>query len=500
LLACTTPTAAPPASTEPTETSDLTSTLLRLGNEALTTSDYELARQRFERATQAAPTSGAAWAGLGRALAGLGKRDEARAALDTGLARAPDTAELHVGRADLAILDGDAAAARRHLERAVAIDPSRTDAHERLAKLTGLAPRGADLTGDAAVASAAAHPYDPRARLAAGEALLARGDAAAAREHLETALVLADLDPPAGARAAERLRASQPDWRERRVVWVHALADEVLRSDPAWRFQLRLAWLVASQSIEPLTGVRFVVSGTGAFTSEGAGFDLPPIAAAARAQHPRPPDTGVLFVATGRPIPRVQGAWKQGEAELLGRALTVRLARGEVTSRVLVHELIHLFGGVHVNPEVDALMNPTGKSVELDPWNAAILRATRNRTFGPGGLERNVLARVDLATTIEAYRAALRANVMMRNAGIVDALESNRGSARAAGVQIGEAKLLDEHLGDVASLLAHLLLRDGQPAGATRMWLIAARLYGPGDARARLAIRNARALGAAVGR
>ena len=93
------------------------------------------------------------------------------------------------------------------------------------------------------------------------------------------------------------------------------------------------------------------------------------------------------------------------------------------------------------------------------------------------------------------WRDALQANVAMRNAGILDALEANAGSARASAAQIGAATVIDEHLGDVASLLAQLLLRDGRRAQATQMWIAAGRLYGPADPRGAAALRNARALG-----
>jgi tetratricopeptide (TPR) repeat protein len=403
--------------------------------------------------------------------------------------------EALLGLAEIEARAGDRGAAGMHLARAVGLAPARPDVHARYAALTGPAPATAAMDAATLVARAERHPYDPGARLAAGEALLASGDAAAARPHLETALVLADLDPSAAHRAAARLRASAPEWRTRRIVPVYALADETLRADPAWRFQLRFAWIGVSQALASLLDVSFVVTGVAPFRSEGAGFDLPAITAAARAQHPAlPASDGILFVATGVPAPKQPGAWKAGEAELLGRVLTVRLARGEVASRALAHEVIHLYGGVHVSPDVDALMNPSGTSRAMDPWNAAILRATRARRFGPGGIEANVVPHVDLATTIEAYRAALRANVALRNAGIVEALGESGGSARGAASGLRDAMRLDEHLGDVAAFLAQLLLRDGRPAGAARMWSVAAQLYGPGDPRARIAARNARAL------
>jgi tetratricopeptide (TPR) repeat protein len=486
-LACARAAAPPPP---PPTSAALAATLIPLGHEALAEGDAATAVARFERAVAADPASPAARAGLGRALAAAGRSQEARTALEAALAAAPADADVQLGLAELAAQSGDVTAARAHFERAIASDPLRAEAHQRYAELTGPAPAGA---GGDLLARAEAHPYDPAARLAAGELLLARGDAAAAREHLETALVLADLDPASGRRAAEQLRA-YADWRQRRVIWVHAIADEALRADPAWRFQLRLAWLAMSQSLEPLTGARFALASTAAFRSEGVGLDLPPILAAARAQQGTLPSEGIVFVATGRASPRLPGAWKQGQAELLGRVLVVRLARGEVASRVLAHELVHLYGGVHVNPDMDALMNPSGTATGMDPWNAAILRATRGRRFGDGGIDRNVLPYTDLRALIAVYRAALRANVAMRNAGLLQALDANQGSLRAAARQERASLQLDEHLGDVAALLAQLLLRDGQRVDAAYAWASAAKLYGLEDPRGKAALRNARAL------
>lgn len=493
-IACAPTPDATPALAHPAPPSALATTLTQLGDEALAAGDAETAHERFVRAVAAAPRDPAARAGLGRALAALGRDAEARTALETAIEADANSVEARVGLAEIAARAGDTRTAAAHLAEAVAIAPARPDVHARYAALTGPAPPTEATDVETLVARADRHPYDPGARLAAGDALLARGDPDAAREHFETALVLADLDPAAGRRAAGRLRATYPDWRERRVVPVYALADEALRADPAWHFQLRFAWIGVSQALAPLLGVSFVVTGVAPFQSAGAGFDLPAIAAAARAQQPGLPSDGIVFVATGLPTPKQPGTWKAGEAELLGRSLAVRLARGEVSSRVLAHEVIHLYGGVHVSPEVDALMNPSGTSLAMDPWNAAILRATRARRFGPGGIEENVLPHVALAATIAAYRSALRANVALRNAGIVEALGESGGSVRGAASGVRRAMDLDEHLGDVASFLAQLLLRDGQPAGAARMWDVAARLYAPGDARSRIAARNARSL------
>ena len=58
----------------------------------------------------------------------------------------------------------------------------------------------------------------------------------------------------------------------------------------------------------------------------------------------------------------------------------------------------------------------------------------------------------------------------------------------------------DEHPGDVASLVAELLVRDRRPAAAAQAWETAALLYGPATPRGRRALQSARTLAQALGR
>jgi hypothetical protein len=324
------------------------------------------------------------------------------------------------------------------------------------------------------------------------------GRAADARPLLERALQLADLDPASAERALSQLRAHEPDWAARRVVRVTVFADEALRARESWRVQMRLAWTALSQTLEPVLGVRFVPVRIDAFSSEDAGLDLVPLRAAFQRQRPRVPADGVIALFTGRPVPKAPGTWQRGVADFLGRVIVVRLAPGEVTSRVLTHEVLHLYGCVHVNPEVRSLMNPDGEGTALDAWNVAIARALRGRSFGPGGLEANVLPHLDLDATIAAYRKALVANVSLRNAGVVTALDAAGGSWLSAAGEVQTAMALDDHLGDVASFLAQLLARDGRRPASAAMWETAARLYGPASERGRNARQRGRALAAPV--
>jgi len=489
-IGCTAPPRAPTPGN--VASPDLAASLVALGEGAFAEGDAETARGRFARASLADPGSAAARAGLGRALARLGRAEESRRALGEALALDPRSATAHLG---LAELDGPGDAGRAELERALALDPGNLEAHTRLAAWTGPAPPGAPADPEQAAARVRAHPYDPRALVEAGEWLLREDDVASAQAALERAVQLADLDPAAAERAAALLQQRVPAWSARRVVWVHAFADELLTRDPTWRFQLRCAWSALSESLDPLLATRFAPIALGSFRSEGAGLDLDAVAGALRRQQPSLPESGLVAVFTGRPLPKAPGTWRRGEAEYLGRFLTVRLAPGEVTSFVLAHEVIHLYGGIHVNPEVASLMNPSAERGALDPWNAAIVRALRDRRFGPGGLEENVLRHIDLSATIAAYRAALQANVALRNEGVLQALDAGGGSPLAVTRQLRAATVLDDHLGDVATFVAELLVRDGRLDAGVRMLEGAARLYGPGTAHGRRALDRARSLG-----
>ena len=64
--------------------------------------------------------------------------------------------------------------------------------------------------------------------------------------------------------------------------------------------------------------------------------------------------------------------------------MAVRLEPREVKSRTLIHEVLHLYGAVHINPDLDSIMTPSGSSLDLDPANRAIIELLRRRRFGTG--------------------------------------------------------------------------------------------------------------------
>ncbi len=491
-LACGT--AAGPTATE--RRPDLAASLVTVGEQNLRAGDLAGAEDRFARALDADPTSATARLGLGRVALAQGEPARAEPFFRAALADQATALDARLGIARAARRQGRSAEAREQLERVLALDPLRAEAHAELAALTGPAPRGpADLVE--ALRRARAHPYDLAAGLAAGRALAAAGREAEAARRLESLLWLADLDPRAARGAWALLRRIDPAWLDWRLVGVHSYADESIRSEPGWRFRVRLEWLLATRSVGALLRVRFVPAGLHGFTSGEAPSSLGAIHDAFRGQHPRPPAEGILAVLTARPPDRGRPGVRLGQAQFLGRRLVVRLGAEPRQNRVLLHELLHLYGGVHVARDVKSLMNPSGETETLDALNAAIVRELGVRRFR-GSLERDVLDVVDLEATIAAYEAALRANLAMRRAGMAEAIEMAASSRVAAQRKAARVKELDPHLADVARFVAMLYQRNDSPVSAAFLLEKAARLYGPRTARGRQAARDAERIWKAI--
>ena len=484
-LACGTP----PAPSPPAQP-DLAASLVALGEQAFEAGDLASADGRFQRALRADPGSVRARIGLGRVallrddLAGAGAR------FASALDREPGSVPARLGLASVARRSGRFAVARAHLERVLADDLWCAVAHAELAELSGLAPRTPAADLDEALRRAREHPYDLAAGFAAGAALAAAGRSADASRQLVSILWLADLDPQAARAAWALLVRLDPAWSGRRAVRVDSFADESIRGHPGWRFRLRLAWLAVSKALDPLLGVRFLPATLQGFASREASASLDAIDAAFRAQATHVSKEGVLAAFTERAPLRGGGAQRLGQAEFLGRRLVVRLETEPGPSRVLLHEVLHLYGGVHVADDVESLMNPSGGALIVDPLNASIARELRGRRFH-GGLERDVLAVIDLPATTLAYENALRVNFALRRAGLAEAVETattDRVAARRAAARVRE---LDPHLGDVARFVSLLLWRGERPSAAAFLLETAARLYGPRTTRGREAAEEA---------
>ena len=469
--------------------SEFEDTLLHLASRALGQGDLATAANRYQRVLSQNPGSAAAHVGLGDVsvrrgdLAGAAEHYQAALGIDPSLAVA------QLGLAELAHARGDAAQARARLDAALEVAPLDPRLHQRRLEWTGLAPAGSVAGPKAVHARARAHPYDPRAQLALARLAIAEGDETTARAALETALMTADLAPGAAPGAARLL--AKLDATERRFVPVHLYADQTVRADPGWEFELRLAWARASAALRPLLATTFVPIAIHPFSSEGVPEDLDSIDRAMLASIERTPLDGIIAGFTRRVSPRTPRAHRLGEARYFGRELVVRIDPKDLEGRTLAHEVLHLYGAMHLSPEIPSLMNPSGGEWLLDPYNAAILRVTASRRFGPGPFERNVLQHVDEAALAEALVHAIVVNVRFRNAGIEEALAEARTSRVVGRMRARRATADDSQLAPVARLTAYVLIRADRPAEGVLMMESAARLYGPRSAEGRAAQKQA---------
>ena len=481
------------ARTASTETA-LESSLVELGSAALARGEIDTAEARFQRALEARPGSSGARVGLAAVARARGDTARQREWLEEALERDTNSVDAMIALAVLERETGDAGRGRVLLERALEQSPGRADAHRELAELTGPAPRGSTVGPEQAGHRARAHPYDPWAGLEAARAFLAAGDRQGAVSWIRSTAWMADLDPASALAALQLLRELDEQWAERRIVPVHCFADQSLRRDPAWKMRLRLLWSSASASLAPLIDTVFVPVSFAAFSSAAASDDLDAIDRAFLAATPSPPAAGLVAVFTGRQPPRRSGRWRLGQAEFLGRRLVVRLEPESATSRTLLHEVLHLYGGVHVADDFESLLNPGGDALTLDRANARIIGLVRQRRFGPGGLTSNVMPFVESEALVAAYEESLRFNLAARRHGVLEALEARETSRFQAAHLAREASQLDSHLADVSRFVALLLIGQERFQQAAGLLEVAARLYGPRTQRGREAQARAQIL------
>jgi tetratricopeptide (TPR) repeat protein len=469
-----------------------------LAEAALARDEIATAEERFRRELQHRPASARAHVGLGRIAltrADLAGAQEHFAAAASSTDAAPDTlGDALVGLADVAVRQNDPAAAREALTLALARQPWRSDAHVRLADISGAADHRAAVSGDAAIVLAEDHPYDPWALLGAGRALAEIGADEAAVESLERAVWLGDLDAQSAAFAVDLLAQLSESWRDRPIVPVHLYADEAIRAEVGWKFRLRTALLSAANGLAGPIGVRLVTVSVSGFDDAGVPSDLESIHAAFTQATGSPPGPGILAAFTARPFPEYRAETKRGLAEFLGRRLTVRFPPHEWKSRALAHEILHLYGAMHVSDDIESLMNPSGDSLKLDSLSHRTVTAMRWRSFETGRLDQDVLPRVDLHEVIDAYVDVLAANLTFRQLGIDEIVKRGRHLRGAGAVRVHELKRQDPHLADVARIVAALMLSDGRRVEALSLFETAAQLYGRDTRRGAAAARHAEEL------
>ncbi len=375
---------------------------------------------------------------------------------------------------------GDRDTAVRALIRVLEAQPIHPIAHQRLLEISGPAGKRELLDPEAKIRRAMAHPYDSAALLQGAVALIGAARLEEAIQMLERAVWLADRDPASALDAALVLRKIAPGWQTRRIVPVHVHADAAVRSTEGWRFAVRAWWLSASNSLDGTLRTRFVPILIDAFDPREGVDDLNAIHAEFL-EKVKPPEEGIAALMTGRPGPTGPGAHESGVAELLGRTLVVRIVPGANEERVLAHEILHLYGAMHMPDEVDSLMNRSAPSPKLDLVTAKIVRSLVERTFGPGGIEHNVLPHVDLRQTTDAYVDALDTVLAFSDSGDADVRKSFTVSRTETARNEPHVSSLDPHFADVARIVSVLMLADSRRSDALRLLDLAVDLYGASD-------------------
>lgn len=429
--------------------------------------------------------------GLGRVALAQDRDGEAEDLFRSALEYDPDSTGARLGLAAVARRAGDPEGARRQLEAVLERDRMNPEVHQLLFDLTGVAPRTPPASAEASIELADRYPYDLWANARAARILTNNGDYVAATKRFEKVLALADLDFEEAKVVARQIALVDPNWKGRTIVPVHVYADETVRRHPGWRFRVRWLLLNLSVALGDTLNVAFVPGSIDSFDSEGAGDQLEFIAASQRAQSGAGPPNGIIAVFTERRPPQRPGTWKLGQAEFLGRRLVVRLNPDEQSSRTLIHEVLHLYGAMHVTDRIDSIMNPSGDTTKLDPMNARIVASTRSRRFSRRGLQANVLSRIDIDETTAAYLAALRVNLRFRQLGILDAIEAGRESRYEGTQRARQIAKLDPHLADTCRFTSRLLARSDRQTESLILLEWAARLYGRNTPEGHAAQRDA---------
>jgi Flp pilus assembly protein TadD len=195
-----------------------------------------------------------------------------------------------------------------------------------------------------------------------------------------------------GARAA----AAEPV----RVVRVKVVADEESRRFAGWRSRIEAALTTASERLGGQVGLKFEVVDAAGWHS-GGGLGMRDLLGALRQQVERAPAeivVGLTLQFAGDPVSSGGLA-----AYMDGYTLVRDRGRRDSFARAVGHELAHLFGAVHL-ARGDGLMAAAFPSWHLDPANAALMVAHRERRFGDHATP---LAREQLPAAIAAAEQGL---------------------------------------------------------------------------------------------
>jgi tetratricopeptide (TPR) repeat protein len=471
--------------------SPLVVTLTESAEAALTKGDLARAEGKYRRILSLDPDSRTARVGLSRIAAARGDGQTQRELLAEVIALDPGDSGALNELAQLEIAAGRRGAARDLFARALERRPLDPELLEGMLAVTGAASASQGATAEEVMLAAEHHPLDPAARLAAAKVAIERGEMAVARDHLLACYWMTDLNPQAAAASLRLLGEIDEEWAARRIVPVHVFADETIRRHPGWRMRLRIEWLKVSYTMDSLLRTAFLPVSIKPFSSDQVtSNELGAIKYAWLSGLRSAPRNGIMMAFTERPPPRRQGA-RLGEAQLLGRVSIVRLEPEESGSRVLIHELFHLYGGVHVSPDIHSLMNPSGNSLALDPVNRGIAELTRERLFTGRGPEVDLYPFIATDELIGVYDRALRVNMAIRQRGLGEARAAQKDSRYLAGDIARQALGMDTDLAQVAQMIGDFMARDRAYAGGATYYDLAAELFDPRSPQGQAAMTRA---------
>lgn len=431
------------------------------GRTAFFEGDYQLAVPELELAMAAAPAEAGIAVAHAQALARLGRRVDARAAIDGVVARFPRSPEAWLAAGDLRQRAGDAAAAVAAYRRAIALDDQLAPAYLGLAAAHTAAGHGAD--AERAFAALVAHRPDvAEGHWRIAQAALERGDDATAEPALRQVRALApdELEP---RRALAGLLARRGDLpaaiAEARAAFDRSGADLAVGEDLVWLL------LEAGDRRGALDVLGLYDDGSADDRLRVAGM-LIAIGAPARA-------AAVAASVRGR----------DGEAGLtVARA---RLAVGELRGAIAAADAVA--PGDRAWPAAQAVA--AWAELALGAGDAAATRLAAARGRAPAAVElveveAERLRRADDAAAARAlWRQAAQAQP--RSAALALAWSSfeRRAGDGARALALAEKVLAatpDDPL--VQNLVGYLLVEDGADLERAGRLLLAARRKAPGDA------------------
>lgn len=475
--------AATPARSEPVRRQNpLVTSLLKVAANAQAEGDLRSAERRFARVLELSPQNSTAQEGLVTIARLRGDTASQRELLASWLKAHPTSSNASLAWAKLERKDGKIEQASSVLAAALDVHPNNPALLALQLELTGPAPSLEGLSDDDIVVLSRQHPFDLALRLRVARLQIANGDLEAARDGLRRSYWLADLAPTEGAEIGQLLATIDPAFAGRKIVPVHIYADQTITSQPGWQMRLRILLRKSSAALDPLAKTHYVPYSMSSFSSKRATAKLVSLENAWLRSQRRWPAEGILLGLTER-FPGRLTSQTLGRAELLGRRAFVRLTPGATESRTLLHEVFHLYGGVHVADAIDSLMNPSGETNTIDQLNARIVALTRGRTFGPGGEAANVDPFVDSRLLVQVYIETLQVNLAFREEALGQAKATGAVSRYAAHDLARKATKLDDHLAQVSEHVSRMLVRDRLPAKAAVYCDLAARLYGENSAK-----------------